>query len=36
MVRCTNTDGLVQPSVPVWNPSGFMQNVIESTPVVVS
>lgn len=36
MVRCTNTDGLVQPSVPVWNPSGFMQNVIESTPIVVS
>lgn len=33
MVRCTNTSGVVQPSMPVWNPPGFMQNVIESMPV---
>ena len=31
MVRCTNTDGLAQPAVPNWNPSGFMRNVIEVT-----
>ena len=36
MVRCTNSDGAVQPSQPNWNPSGFMRNVIEATPVVVS
>jgi hypothetical protein len=33
MVRCTNTSGEAQPSEPNWNPSGFMRNVIESTPV---
>jgi DMSO/TMAO reductase YedYZ molybdopterin-dependent catalytic subunit len=33
MVRCTNSDGAVQPDTPVWNPSGFMQNAIETTPV---
>ena len=33
MVRCTSSAGMVQPSTPVWNPSGFMQNVIETTPV---
>jgi len=31
MVRATNTDGLVQPATPNWNPSGFMRNVIETT-----
>ncbi len=31
MVRCTNTDGLVQPATPNWNPSGFMRNSIEIT-----
>jgi DMSO/TMAO reductase YedYZ molybdopterin-dependent catalytic subunit len=31
MVRCTNTDGLVQPMTPNWNPGGFMRNVIETT-----
>jgi len=31
MVRCTNLDGLAQPMVPNWNPSGFMRNVIETT-----
>jgi DMSO/TMAO reductase YedYZ molybdopterin-dependent catalytic subunit len=29
MIRCTNTNGIVQPNKPVWNPAGFMQNVIE-------
>ena len=33
MVRCTNTSGVVQPSRPIWNPPGFMQNVIESMSV---
>jgi DMSO/TMAO reductase YedYZ molybdopterin-dependent catalytic subunit len=31
MVRCTNSDGLVQPATPNWNPSGFMRNAIETT-----
>ena len=31
MVRCTNSDGVVQPVTPNWNPSGFMRNVIETT-----
>jgi DMSO/TMAO reductase YedYZ molybdopterin-dependent catalytic subunit len=30
-VRCTNTEGLAQPMVSNWNPSGFMRNVIETT-----
>jgi Mo-co oxidoreductase dimerisation domain len=33
MVRCTNVNGVVQPSVPIWNPAGFMQNAIESIPM---
>ena len=33
MVRCTSSNGAVQPGTPVWNPSGFMQNVIEAIPV---
>lgn len=36
MIRCTNSDGVVQPAQPNWNPSGFMRNVIEATPIVVS
>ena len=36
MVRCTNSNGVAQPGRPNWNPSGFMRNVIEATPVVVS
>jgi DMSO/TMAO reductase YedYZ molybdopterin-dependent catalytic subunit len=36
MVRCTNTDGVAQPSTPVWNPAGYMFNTIESTEVVVA
>ena len=35
MVRCTNSNGESQPDAPNWNPSGFMRNVIEQTPVVV-
>jgi hypothetical protein len=30
MVRCTNSDGLVQPPTLNWNPSGFMHNAIET------
>jgi hypothetical protein len=36
MVRCTNSDGVAQPDRPNWNPSGFMRNVIEATPVVAA
>lgn len=36
MVRCTNSDNLVQPTQANWNPAGFMRNVIETTPVVAS
>lgn len=32
MVRCTNSNGEVQPSTTYWNPSGFMRNVIEALP----
>ena len=35
MVRCTNSDSVVQPATPNWNPSGFMRNVIETTAIVV-
>ena len=35
MVRCTNSDGVVQPATPNWNPAGFMRNVIETTAIVV-
>jgi DMSO/TMAO reductase YedYZ molybdopterin-dependent catalytic subunit len=33
MVRCTNSDGVVQPDAANWNAAGFMRNVIETTPV---
>jgi DMSO/TMAO reductase YedYZ molybdopterin-dependent catalytic subunit len=33
MVRCTNDRDEAQPDQPNWNPSGFMRNVIEATPV---
>jgi len=33
---CTSSSGETQPNTPYWNPSGFMRNVIEQTPVVVS
>jgi DMSO/TMAO reductase YedYZ molybdopterin-dependent catalytic subunit len=36
MVRCTNTAGLAQPSFPVWNPSGYLYNTIESTHVITA
>lgn len=36
MLRATNTDGLVQPATPNWNPSGFMRNVIETTRLVAA
>jgi DMSO/TMAO reductase YedYZ molybdopterin-dependent catalytic subunit len=36
MVRCTNTDGTSQPDAANWNPSGFMRNVIETTPVMAA
>ncbi|HVY13600.1 MAG TPA: molybdopterin-dependent oxidoreductase, partial [Rhodopila sp.] len=36
MVRCTNANGLAQPDKPVWNPGGFMQNVIESISVTAA
>jgi len=35
-VRCTNSDGVAQPDAANWNPSGFMRNVIETTPVTVA
>jgi DMSO/TMAO reductase YedYZ molybdopterin-dependent catalytic subunit len=36
MVRCTNSSGVAQPDQANWNPSGFMRNVIEATPVMVA
>jgi DMSO/TMAO reductase YedYZ molybdopterin-dependent catalytic subunit len=36
MVRCTSSGRETQPDVPNWNPAGFMRNVIERTPVVVT
>jgi DMSO/TMAO reductase YedYZ molybdopterin-dependent catalytic subunit len=36
MVRCTNTDGAVQPDSANWNPNGFMRNVVETTPVTAA
>jgi DMSO/TMAO reductase YedYZ molybdopterin-dependent catalytic subunit len=36
MARCTSSSGETQPDTPNWNPSGFMRNVIEPTPVVVA
>ncbi|HEV2161981.1 MAG TPA: molybdopterin-dependent oxidoreductase [Stellaceae bacterium] len=36
MVRATNSKGEVQPAAANWNPSGFMRNIIESTPVTVA
>ena len=35
-VRATNEAGIVQPAKAIWNGGGFMQNVIESTPVTVA
>jgi hypothetical protein len=36
MVRCTNTDGEVQPDHANWNPAGFMRNVIEATTITAA
>src|SRR4030088_1525549 len=36
MVRCTNSNGGTQPSAPVWNPAGYLNNTIETTPVVAA
>lgn len=36
MARCTSSIGEMQPDVPNWNPSGFMRNVIEQTPIIVT
>ena len=36
MARCTSSSGETQPDTPNWNPSGFMRNVVEQTPVVVA
>jgi len=33
MVRCTASNGEMQPAEPNWNPAGFMRNVIELTSV---
>ncbi|HVJ42603.1 MAG TPA: molybdopterin-dependent oxidoreductase [Dongiaceae bacterium] len=35
-VRCTNSNGAVQPTAANWNPAGFMRNVIEETPVIAA
>ena len=35
-VRCTNTNGDVQPDTANWNPAGFMRNIIEQTPVTAA
>ena len=35
-VRCTNSNGVLQPDMPNWNPAGFMRNVIESTDIVAT
>jgi hypothetical protein len=32
-VRCTNSNGEVQPNAPNWNPAGFMRNVVEAIDV---
>jgi DMSO/TMAO reductase YedYZ molybdopterin-dependent catalytic subunit len=36
MARCTSTSGETQPDAPNWNPSGFMRNVVEQTPVMAA
>jgi len=36
MVRCTNSSGVAQPDEANWNPSGFMRNVIEATPIIAA
>jgi DMSO/TMAO reductase YedYZ molybdopterin-dependent catalytic subunit len=35
-VRATNAIGQSQPSDPLWNPSGYMRNVVETTHVIAA
>ena len=35
-VRATNQAGQTQPSTPLWNPAGYMRNVIETTSVTAA
>lgn len=35
MVRATGNDGKTQPMEPLWNPAGYMRNVVETTNVAV-
>lgn len=35
-VRATSNGGQVQPADPLWNPAGYMRNVIETTKVTVA
>ncbi|WP_022723793.1 molybdopterin-dependent oxidoreductase, partial [Rhodopseudomonas sp. B29] len=35
MVRATSNDGKTQPMEPLWNPAGYMRNVVETTNVAV-
>ena len=36
MVRAANRAGQSQPLEPLWNPSGYMRNVVEATNVVAA
>ena len=36
LVRAINNDGKTQPLKPLWNPSGYMRNVIEATKVTAA
>jgi len=36
MVRCTNSSGEAQQMEPIWNPSGFMRNVVEVVNLVAA
>jgi hypothetical protein len=36
MARCTNTAAVAQTAEPIWNPGGFMRNVIETVRLTVA
>ena len=36
MVRATNRAGQSQPLEPLWNPAGYMRNVVEATNVIAA
>lgn len=36
MVKATNAKGQTQPMQPLWNPSGYMRNVVETTRVMAA